>query len=153
MTAKHPNLEAFNRTVWSIVRQVPQGQVTTYGQIASMIPAPDGVDLAEYARLSPRWVGQAMNMVSAADSGNIPWWRVINAKGGISLAADSRAGQQQRQRLRREGVTFNDKESVDFAVVGWHGPSDEWREAHGLLAPRPLIPPPDEDHPTQLTLF
>jgi methylated-DNA-protein-cysteine methyltransferase related protein len=151
--AKHPEMEGFNRTVWSIVRQVPHGKVTTYGQIASMIPAPTEVEPEDYEKLSPRWVGQAMNAVSAADSGNIPWWRVINAKGGISLASETRAGQQQRIRLKREGVAFNEKEEVDFAIVGWDGPGEDWLQEHKLLAPRPLITPPDESNPTQLKLF
>ena len=81
----HPDIDAFNRTVWAIVRQVPGGIVTTYGQIASMIPRPDEVDETDYEKLSPRWVGDAMNAVSRADNKNIPWWRVINGKGGVSL--------------------------------------------------------------------
>ncbi len=47
----------FYKTVWEIVRQVPTRTVTTFGQIATMIPTPDGVDADDYAKLGPRWVG------------------------------------------------------------------------------------------------
>jgi methylated-DNA-protein-cysteine methyltransferase-like protein len=148
-----PDPDAFNRIVWAIVRQVPYGRVTTYGQIASMIPAPAEVDPDDYRRLAPRWVGKAMNAVSSVDNQNIPWWRVINSQGGISLPTDSRAGIQQRNRLKREGVQFDAKELVDFAVVGWEGPSETWLAEQNLLPPEPLIKPPDEDNPQQLRLF
>ena len=153
--SNHPDPEAFNPVVWSVVRQVPSGKVTTYGQIASMIPAPPEVDPDDYVRLCPRWVGKAMNAVSSIDSKNIPWWRVINAKGGISLSSDSTAGQQQRTRLKREGVEFNAKEQVDFRVCGWQGPDAAWLAEHDLLAPIPLVDdePPSDDNPTQLSLF
>lgn len=153
---KPPDFDRFNRTVWKICSQVPSGVVTTYGQIASMIPCPDGVDPAEYAKLSPRWVGSAMNAVSSVDSKTIPWWRVINSKGGISLPAESAAGAQQKIRLKREGVVFDEKDLVDFAVCGWTGPAPDWLEAHGLLPPRSLTedePPDDGETPKQLSLF
>ena len=155
MTA-HPDIEQFNRTVWSIVRQVPNGIVTTYGQIASMIPRPPEVDETDYEKLSPRWVGDAMNAVSRADNKNIPWWRVINSRGGVSLKPETQAGTQQRTRLKREGVKFDEKELVDFAAVGWTGPDDDWLAEHGLMKPKPLIPdepPPSDDNPQQLSLF
>ncbi|NJL93768.1 MAG: MGMT family protein [Anaerolineae bacterium] len=66
------DFETFYRTVWEIVRQVPPGQVTTYGQIASMIPCPPGVPEEAYRKLAPRWVGDAMNQVSAGDDITIP---------------------------------------------------------------------------------
>jgi len=96
-----------------------------------------------------------MNAVSEVDSPHIPWWRVINAKGGVSLAAESRAGHQQRGRLKREGVAFDAKERVDFAKVGWAGPDVAWLAEHDLLPPAPLLKEalPDEDKPQQLSLF
>jgi methylated-DNA-protein-cysteine methyltransferase-like protein len=148
-----PNPEQFNQQVWRIVRQVPLGRVTTYGQIASMLPCPPEVAPEDFQKLAPRWVGQAMNKVSAVDNPNIPWWRVINAKGGISLPPESHAALQQVTRLKKEGVSFNEKEVTDLAEFGWHGPESEWLEANGFAAPVPLVAPPSEDNPQQMSLL
>src|SRR5688500_5177454 len=103
----------FYKIVWEIVRQVPKGTVTTFGQIATMIPTPDGVDADDYAKLGPRWVGDAMNAVSRVDEPTIPWHRVINAKGTISLPETSKSAALQRARLRAENV-LDDNERVDL---------------------------------------
>lgn len=155
-----PDIDVFNAQVWEIVRQVPYGQVTTYGQIASMIPCPAGVAQADYDKLAPRWVGNAMNAVSGLvgkEEPSIPWHRVINSKGGISMSPEVKAGIEQRRRLRAEGVAFNEKEQVDFRVVGWQGPEISWREDKKLLPPRPMVTEPnkpaEDDKPQQMSLF
>ncbi|MEO0564539.1 MAG: MGMT family protein, partial [Chloroflexota bacterium] len=58
-----PDPTTFYPLVWDVVRQVPYGVVSTYGQIAATIPAPDGIDPEDYRRLGPKWVGQALNAV------------------------------------------------------------------------------------------
>ncbi|MFP4323226.1 MAG: MGMT family protein, partial [Anaerolineales bacterium] len=128
-------------------------RVTTYGQIAAMIPPPEGVPEDDYKRLAPRWVGQAMNKVSAADSGLIPWWRVVNGRGSISLPEGSRAALQQINRLKREEVIFDAKEHIDLAVFGWAGPPATWCAEQGLRPAPALTDPPDPDTPRQLSLF
>ncbi|MCB0144904.1 MAG: MGMT family protein, partial [Caldilineaceae bacterium] len=75
-----PNQQRYYEQVWDLARQVPHGQVVTYGQVAQMISAPAGVDPQEYKAWSPRWVGDAM----AACPDDVPWQRVINAQGKIS---------------------------------------------------------------------
>lgn len=151
MSPENPTPETFNPLVWEIVRQVPRGVVTTFGQLASMIPPPDSVDPADYARLGPRWVGDAMNAVSFSDDPTVPWHRVINARGGISLPPDSRAGKQQRARLEAEGVVFSKKDLCSLDDYGWDGPSSTWLETHGLRAPKPLRKPADDGG--QMRLF
>jgi methylated-DNA-protein-cysteine methyltransferase-like protein len=146
-----PDPGPFYETVWLIVRQIPQGSAATYGQIAGMIPPPSGIDQEDYDRLGPRWVGDAMNAVSRLDDPAIPWHRVINSKGGISLPPDSPAAALQRARLRHEGI-LNDREQVDLSACGWEGPDAAWCEAHGLYRPRSLKPPAP-DGPQQLSLF
>jgi len=138
MNTENPNIDLFNPVVWDIVRQIPRGEVATYGQIAGMIPPPDGVNPADYARLGPRWVGDAMNAVSGVDEPTVPWHRVINARGGISLPPESRAAKTQRLRLEAEGVVFGKKDTCNLEEFGWNGPDADWLNAHGLLPAKPL---------------
>lgn len=147
-----PDQVTYFQTVWNIVRQIPPGQVATYGQIATMIPPPEGIEPPDYDRIAPRWVGYAMNAVSARDAQEIPWWRVINSKGGISLAEGSQSATIQRMRLEAEGVIFNEKDQVDFNQWGWNGPDDDWLREHDLAKPRPLRKPP-KDKPGQMNLL
>src|SRR5262245_14307949 len=112
-----PEPDEYNRMVWKIVQQIPEGQVSTYGQIASMIPPPAGVDPEQYRRLSARWVGTAMNRTPSGLG--VPWQRVINSQGAISLPGGSASADQQRGLLEREGVSFDSNGRVDFDAVGW----------------------------------
>ncbi|HNE68018.1 MAG TPA: MGMT family protein, partial [Anaerolineales bacterium] len=75
-----PNPQAYYEQVWAITRLIPRGKVATYGQIAKMIPPPNGVELEAYAAFAPRWVGGAM----ANCPDDVPWQRVINSQGKIS---------------------------------------------------------------------
>jgi len=131
-----PNPEIYNRLVWKIVQQIPEGKVSAYGQIAAMIPPPQGVDADQYRRLGARWVGTAMN--NTPSGWDIPWQRVINSQGEISLPRGSASADQQRGMLEREGVQFDGDGRVDFEVVGWDGPPTEWLKENNLLPPRSL---------------
>ena len=133
-----PNPQEFNERVWALVRQVPRGKVATYGQIALMLPAPNGVDFDSYRAFGPRWVGGAM----AACPEGIPWQRVINSQGKISLRPGG-GSQRQRELLEAEGVEFDERERVNLKRFGWNGPSAEWLEAHGLRTP-PALAGPDQ---------
>lgn len=145
-----PDPGSYNEIVWEIVRQIPEGRVSTYGQIASMIPLPEGVDSEQYDRLGARWVGNAMRQTPAGSQ--VPWHRVINSQGKISLPRGSASADEQRGRLEMEGVVFDDAGRVDFRLVGWEGPPDDWLGAHGLLPPRSLRGE-DKDSDTQLSLL
>ncbi len=123
-----PDPQRFNALVWEIARQIPSGKVFTYGQIAGLIPPPEGFSPEEFNLYRARWVGAAM----AQCPQDVPWQRVINAQGKIS--ARPGAGQAlQRERLEGEGVVFDAKDRVDLLRYGWEGPSAEWLRAHGLL--------------------
>jgi methylated-DNA-protein-cysteine methyltransferase related protein len=133
----------YDRIVWEIVWQIPAGRVMTYGQIASMIPAPSGMDVPAYERIAPRWVGYAMrrcmtdanNQPPDATHPGIPWQRVINSQGQISLPVGSAEAAQQRIRLEAEGVVFDRSGRVDLRRFGWPGPDADWLAARGLLPP------------------
>jgi len=126
-----PDPKLFQNLVWEITRQVPPGKVTTYGQIASMIPPPGTMTLKDYAAFGARWVGGAM----AACPPDVPWQRVINAQGKIS----PRPGADlQRQLLQDEDVHFDERGKIDFDVYGWQGPAAAWCKERGLLEPSAL---------------
>ncbi len=109
-----PDPMAFNQRVWDVVRQIPVGKVTTYGRIAEMIPPPGGMDPKDYSAFGARWVGGAM----AACPPDVPWQRVINAQGKISLR---RGAEQQRKLLEAEGIQFDERDRVDLKVYLWEG--------------------------------
>jgi alkylated DNA nucleotide flippase Atl1 len=92
----------FMEAVWALVRRVPDGRATTYGQLAE---AYYGV-----AR-GARRVGQAM----ARCPGDVPWWRVVHADGSMKGSAGS---DEQRARLAEEGVPLTVDGRVDWARAG-----------------------------------
>ena len=123
-----PNRNEFNALVWELVRQIPAGKVSTYGHIADMIPPPAGLSIPDYRAWGARWVGGAM----AACPADVPWQRVINSQGKISLRKGG-GHIKQRQLLEAEGIIFDQKERVDLDHYAWSGPSKEWLKSHGLL--------------------
>jgi methylated-DNA-protein-cysteine methyltransferase-like protein len=111
-----PNPMAFNLQVWEIVRMIPPGKVATYGQIATWVGSPKGINLKDYTAFGARWVGGAM----AACPTDVPWQRVINAQGKISLRQGS-GKMEQRLLLESEGVKFDERERVNLKIYGWEG--------------------------------
>ncbi len=90
--------------IWEAVRSIPRGRVATYGQIAAFVNRPG------HARL----VGYALH--NLPDGVEIPWHRVVNARGAISLPGDG--GRSQRELLTHEGIVF-EKNRVDLRHYGW----------------------------------
>lgn len=113
-----PNVQQFQSLVWDLVRRIPRGRVAAYGQIALMLPPPPGVEFETYRAFGPRWVGGAM----ANCPDDVPWQRVVNAKGEISPRPGAR---RQRELLEAEGVVFDEKGRVDFKKFGWKGLDEE----------------------------
>jgi methylated-DNA-protein-cysteine methyltransferase related protein len=97
-------------TIYAMVRQIPAGQVATYGQIAELVGL--------YGRA--RVIGYALFRAAAPES-DIPWQRVINAKGMISRSP-LRQGSDELQRtlLEQEGIVFNANEQVELQRYQWH---------------------------------
>ncbi|BAN46829.1 MGMT family protein [Metapseudomonas resinovorans] len=86
--------------------QVPEGKVVTYGQLA---------ELAGLGRAA-RWVGRTLSQLPSGTL--LPWHRVLGSGGRFSLAVGTPSGNEQRARLRAEGVSIlNDK--VDMRRHGW----------------------------------
>jgi methylated-DNA-protein-cysteine methyltransferase-like protein len=97
------------KRIYAIVRQIPAAKVATYGQISRIVGG-----------CSARMVGYAMAALRDVDEGEtVPWQRVINSQGKISLTGEGYA--LQRQLLEQEGVQFDDQGIVDFNQFGWLG--------------------------------
>ena len=92
--------------IYAAVRRVPRGRVATYGQIAAMAGLPGHA----------RQVGYALHALKASTA--VPWQRVINAKGMISLGP-MRGGVSQRMLLDGEGVKFDAAGRVSLSKYGW----------------------------------
>ena len=103
----------FHQAVWDVVSQIPVGKVATYGQIATLVGHPEGVDDKSYRAFGPRWVGGAM----AACPEGIPWQRVVNAQGKISVRGGG--AQNQNDILKSEGVEFDDRDRIDLKRFQW----------------------------------
>lgn len=104
--------------IYQVVRQIPAGQVATYGQIALVAGAN-----------SARRVGRAMAVLPAGS--DVPWHRVINSQGKISTRRHGGPDPEQKRRLRIEGVRLDRQGRVDLPAVAWPGPSWDWLEVNG----------------------
>jgi methylated-DNA-protein-cysteine methyltransferase related protein len=93
--------------IYAVVRRIPRGRVATYGQVARL------AGLAGHARQ----VGYALHALPSATA--LPWHRVINALGGVSLRSSPGAELTQRQLLEDEGVEFDLRGRVRLAKVQW----------------------------------
>lgn len=106
--------------IWNVVARIPAGRVASYGQVAALAGYPRGA----------RLVGRALSR--APDSLGLPWHRVVNAAGRISLPAGSPGFAEQVHRLRAEGVVVRgDRVSIDAA--GWAPSLDELVWAPALM--------------------
>jgi methylated-DNA-protein-cysteine methyltransferase-like protein len=113
--------DSFFDQVYAIVCLIPPCKVATYGQIARLLGMPRGA----------RTVGWAMH--SIPEGRHVPWHRVINARGAISLGPGRGGGELQRALLEAEGIVFDDNDRIDLKVYGWAGP--ELAELDQILRP------------------
>ena len=108
--ARHAGLGAGTYArIYAVVRRIPRGRVATYGQIADLAGLPGHA----------RQVGYALHALP--DSTAVPWHRVLNAAGAVSLRAVPGAQLTQRQLLEREGVPFDLRGRVPLERVRWRG--------------------------------
>lgn len=118
----------FFERVYRVVRQIPRGQVASYGQIAALLGHPQAA----------RTVGWALNALRDSDIDDVPWQRVINSQGRISISRVDLGADLQRALLEQEGVRFDERDRVDMARYGWQGMDDVerlWQEPSRRLKP------------------
>lgn len=104
MTAAKPSGWA---PVYRVVRRIPEGRVSTYGEIAGLAGLPGAA----------RQVGWALNALD--EDHEVPWHRVINAQGRISGRGIREIEDLQRALLESEGVLFNPSGRVDLERYRW----------------------------------
>jgi methylated-DNA-protein-cysteine methyltransferase related protein len=95
--------------VYTLVKQIPRGRISTYGRIAALTPVPRGA----------RGVGWALAGLSENEAGQVPWWRVVNAQGRISNEFHA---QLQRELLESEGIVFDERGYIDLKRFLWLPP-------------------------------
>ena len=96
--------------VWGIVKRIPRGRVATYGQLAALLGMPRHA----------RQVGYALS--ATPENMKIPWHRVVNAEGRISLRLkhwDTGSDDLQRILLEAEGVTFDASGRIEMKKFRW----------------------------------
>lgn len=108
-------MTGFKEKAWRLIGRIPRGRVATYGQIARWLGAP------RHARL----VGMSLRDCPS----RLPWHRVVNASGGISLRAAHGSMLTQRILLEQEGVHLRGGR-VPLARYGWQGPAGVSRSRH-----------------------
>jgi len=100
-------MKGFHSGVYRLVERIPRGQVATYGQIAALLGYPRAA----------RAAGRAMEHVP----GHLPWHRVVNAQGGISLRRNVGSMLTQRVLLEQEGVRVR-RGRIRLREHRWAGP-------------------------------
>ncbi|MBW1214015.1 MGMT family protein [Pantoea allii] len=97
--------DSFKQRIWQIVAAIPPGKVTTYGDVALLAG-------------SPRAARQVGGVLSRLPEGStLPWHRVINRHGTISLQGDRLF--RQRDALEAEGVEVSDGGEIDLEKYRW----------------------------------
>jgi len=92
--------------IWETVSKIPKGKVATYGQVAELSGLPG----------QARLVGYAMHNLPRGSK--VPWHRVINAQGGISVSDLDGLYEKQIRLLKKEGVKFI-RDKVNLYRYGW----------------------------------
>lgn len=101
-------MDSFFEQVYEVVRQIPEGRVASYGQIARLAGAPR----------KARFVGFAMH-ASPGMAGGVPCHRVVFKDGSLAPGFAFGGPGVQKEMLREEGVLFADEHHVDMEACGW----------------------------------
>jgi methylated-DNA-protein-cysteine methyltransferase related protein len=100
--------DTFGARAHAAVRAIPPGRVASYGAVAAAAGRPGAA----------RAVGRILRGVGERE--DVPWWRVINSRGEITIPRSGLAASLQRALLEEEGIEFDDAGRVDMPRFGWH---------------------------------
>ena len=96
---------SFFEDIYKVVKKIPKGKVTTYGQIAKILGTKDA-----------RKVGWALHANTYSD---VPCHRVVNKDGGLAPNFAFDGPKEQKRRLEMEGIRFLDENKVDLKEHRW----------------------------------
>lgn len=106
MGGSRPAADAYGR-IYAVVARIPRGRVASYGQVAVLAGLPGRA----------RQVGHAL--ASLPDGSRVPWHRVVNAAGKVSLRGFPGPDGFQRHLLEEEGIHFSAAGRIDLEKHGW----------------------------------
>ncbi len=95
--------------IYRVVRRIPKGRVATYGQVARLAGMPGHA----------RQVGYALNAL--AEGSDVPWQRVVNARGEVSKRSEPGCEMIQRELLEAEGIRFDGRGRLSLSRYQWQG--------------------------------
>jgi len=98
-------MDQFLMQIFAVIHQIPLGKVSTYGEIAKMAGYPG------YAR----HVGKALGNLPSESK--LPWFRVINSQGRISLKGEDLV--RQREALIAEGIEVSNDGKISLRKYRW----------------------------------
>src|SRR5512142_976735 len=105
------DLPAGWEAIYTVVRRIPRGRVTTYGAVAALLGRPHGA----------RQVGYALAALRGARH-DVPWQRVLGSRprgrAAVSIL-DPMGAAVQEAKLRKEGIAFDERGMVELARFGW----------------------------------
>lgn len=99
----------FAARVYRVVERCPRGKIVSYGGVAAMLGQPRAA----------RAVGKALN--GLPEDTHVPWWRVVNSRGEVSIRGVEHGRILQRTLLEREGVKFERNGRISWKLYGWDG--------------------------------
>ncbi len=106
MAPSKKNYSKFSQRVIEIIKNIPKGKVSTYGQVAALA--------GNYqASRQVAWI-----LHSLSEQENLPWHRVINCDGKISLK-QGYGYENQKELLSEEGISFDGNDRIDFDKYLW----------------------------------
>ena len=102
-------LSRFTQDALDIIKHIPEGRVLTYGRAAALAGKPGGA----------RQISRLLHSMSKKY--DLPWHRVVNSQGRISLPP-SRGRELQKALLESEGVGFSKNGTLDLKIYMWNRP-------------------------------
>ncbi|WP_086983785.1 MGMT family protein [Vibrio aphrogenes] len=95
----------FEQQIYYVLKQIPKGKISSYGLIASMAGYPGYV----------RQVGRLLS--NLPEGSTLPWFRVLNSQGKISLTGADL--ERQKQLLIQDGVAVSEAGKVNLKMYLW----------------------------------
>lgn len=114
----------FYEQVYAVVRRIPPGMVTSYGRIAQMLGRPNAARAVGYAL-------SALKDERNSEHKDVPWQRVVNSQGRISIQNRETSAARQAELLRLEGVVVDKNLQINLERYLWQGL--HWLEVDDIL--------------------